>query len=78
LSQFGEKIAEAGKDYSPAIIAQYVYDLAKEYNRFYAESPIFNEEDREVMKFRVMYSKMVAKVIKSGMGLLGIAVPERM
>ncbi len=78
LSQFGERIEEAGKDYSPAIIAQYVYDLAKEYNRFYAESPIFNEEDREVMKFRVMYSKMVAKVIKSGMGLLGIVVPERM
>jgi len=78
VSQFGDKIEEAGKDYSPAIIAQYVYDLAKEYNRFYAESPIFNEEDSELVKFRIAYSKMVAEVIKTGMDLLGIAVPERM
>jgi len=78
LSQFGGKIAAAGKEYSPALIAQYVYDLAKEYNRFYAESPIFNEENEELMKFRVLLSKLVADVIKRGMGLLGIFVPERM
>ncbi len=78
MSQFGDKIAEAGKEYSPALIAQYVYDLAKEYNRFYAESPIFNEENKELMKFRVLLSKLVADVIKRGMGLLGIFVPERM
>ncbi len=78
LSQFGSKIEEAGKEYSPAIIAQYVYDLAKEYNRFYAESPVFNEENKELMKFRVLLSKMVADVINRGMGLLGIDVPERM
>ncbi len=78
LSQFGSKIQEAGKEYSPAIIAQYVYDLAKEYNRFYAESPIFNEENKGLMKFRVLLSKTVADVINRGMGLLGIDVPERM
>ena len=78
LSQFSAKIKEAGAEYSPAIIAQYVYDLAKEYNRFYAELPIFNEENKELMKFRVLLSKAVADVINRGMGLLGIDVPERM
>ena len=78
LSEFGNKIAEAAKEYSPSIIAQYVYDLAKEYNRFYAELPIFNETDENVMAFRVAYSAVVADVIKRGMSLLGIHVPDRM
>jgi len=78
LGQFGSKINEAGIELSPAIIAQYVYDLAKEYNRFYAESPIFNEENLKLMKFRILFSKTIADVIKRGMGLLGIEVPERM
>ncbi len=78
LTQFGAKIKEAGDDLSPAIIAQYVYDLAKEYNRFYAESPIFNEENIDLMKFRILFSKTIADVINRGMGLLGIDVPERM
>ncbi len=78
LSQFRGKIEEAGADYSPAIIAQYVYDLAKEYNRFYAELSIFNEQGVELMKFRILFSKLVAEVIHRGMNLLGIDVPERM
>ncbi len=78
LSQFSAKIKEAGAEYSPAIIAQYVYDLAKEYNRFYAELSIFNEENLELMKFRILFSKLVAEVINRGMGLLGITVPDRM
>ena len=78
LSQFGSKIEEAGNELSPSVIAQYVYDLAKEYNRFYAESPIFNEEHLGLMKFRVVLSKTVADVINRGMGLLGINVPARM
>lgn len=78
LTQFGEKIEEAAREYSPAIIAQYVYDVAKEYNRFYAELPIFNEENYDVMQFRVVLSAQVAQVIKNAMGLLGIEVPERM
>lgn len=78
LTEFESKVNEAAKEYSPAIIAQYVYDLAKEYNRFYAEVPIFNEENPELMRFRILFSKVVADVINRGMGLLGIAVPNRM
>lgn len=78
LTEFEGKVQEAAKEYSPAFIAQYVYDLAKEYNRFYAELPIFSEENAELMRFRVMFSKLVADVIKRGMGLLGITVPNRM
>lgn len=78
LTEFESKVKEAAKEYSPAIIAQYVYDLAKEYNRFYAELPIFSEENTELLRFRVTFSKVVADVINRGMGLLGIAVPDRM
>ena len=78
LADFGDKIAEAGREYSRSIIAQYVYDIAKEYNRFYAELPIFNESNSELLKFRVIYSKLVADVIKRGMFLLGIDVPNQM
>ncbi len=78
LADFGSKIAEAGREYSPSVIAQYVYDIAKEYNRFYAELPIFKESDSELLKFRVIYSKLVADVIKRGMALLGIDVPNQM
>jgi arginyl-tRNA synthetase len=78
LTEFGPKVEEAAREYSPAVIAQYVYDVAKEYNRFYAELPIFNETDSEILKFRVIYSKLVADVIKRGMLLLGIEVPNQM
>jgi arginyl-tRNA synthetase len=59
-------------------VAQYVYDLAKEYNGFYQDVPIFSEEDPNVVKLRVAISKNVAKVIKESMRLLGVAVPYRM
>jgi arginyl-tRNA synthetase len=78
VSEFGLKIAEAAKEYSPAIIAQYVYDIAKEYNKFYAELSIFNEMNSENLRFRVIYSKLVANVINRGMALLGIEVPNQM
>jgi arginyl-tRNA synthetase len=78
LSDFPEKVKLAGEAYSPSLIAQYVYDLAKEYNRFYAELSIFNEQDEQARAFRVMLSYMVAKVIKKSMSLLGIDVPDRM
>jgi arginyl-tRNA synthetase len=78
LADFSAKVEEAGREYSPAVIAQYVYDIAKEYNRFYAELPIFKESDSELLKFRVIYSKLVADVIKRGMFLLGIEVPNQM
>ncbi|ELR68538.1 Arginyl-tRNA synthetase [Fulvivirga imtechensis AK7] len=78
LNEYVDKVKEAGTNHSPDIIAQYVYDLAKEYNRFYQEVSIFNEEDEQALKFRVAFSKVVAETIKRAMGLLGISVPERM
>ncbi|MBL6445281.1 arginine--tRNA ligase [Fulvivirga sp. 29W222] len=78
LNDYTNKVREAGVNYSPDIIAQYVYDLAKEYNRFYQEVSIFNEEDQQALKFRIAFSKVVAETISKAMGLLGISVPERM
>jgi len=78
LSQFPDFIKDAGESYSPAIIANYVFELAKDYNRFYNEVSIFNEPNEELFKFRVAFSGAVAKVIKKGMLLLGIDVPEKM
>lgn len=78
LNDYPNKVMEAGANYSPDIIAQYVYDLAKEYNRFYQEVSIFNEEDQQALKFRIAFSKVVAETINQSMGLLGISVPERM
>ena len=78
LNSYKEKIKLAGEAYSPSVIAQYLFDLAKEYNRFYAELPIFNESDKQVQAFRVVLSVQVARTIRSGMKLLGIEVPEKM
>jgi arginyl-tRNA synthetase len=78
LSMFKEKVEEAGREYSPSIVANYVYELAKEYNRFYQEVPIFNESDSDAIAFRVALSEQVAKTIRTGMGLIGVDVPERM
>ena len=71
-------LREAAKDYSPAVIAQYAYDLAKEYNGFYQEVPIFNEENKDKIALRVQLSSLTAVLIKKSMGLLGTEVPERM
>ena len=78
LYDYPSKVALAGEEYSPSVIGQYVYDLAKEYNRFYAEVSIFNAENDEIKAFRVLLSSQVARLIKKGMELLGILVPERM
>jgi arginyl-tRNA synthetase len=78
LNDFERKIKMAAEDYSPAILAQYLFDLAKEYNRFYAELPIFHEKDIQLQSFRVALSLQTAKTIKRGMSLIGIQVPERM
>lgn len=78
LTQFGARITEAASEYSPAIIAQYIFDVAKEYNKFYQEVSIFGEGDEQIMRFRIGFSYAVARTIKMGMGLLGIEVPERM
>lgn len=78
LNQYPAKVQEAGKEYSPAIIANYVYDLAKGYNRFYQEVPVFNEADQGRLQLRIAFSKVVAQTISHAMGLLGINVPEKM
>ncbi len=78
LSEYEKTLQEAARDYSPAVIAQYVYDLAKDYNGFYQEVPIFNEDNKDTMAFRLVLSKVTASVIKKGMALLGVQVPERM
>ncbi|MBN7816097.1 arginine--tRNA ligase [Algoriphagus pacificus] len=78
LGDFNKKIKLAGDEYSPAIIAQYLFDLAKEYNRFYADLPIFHENNSSILAFRVALSALTAETIKKGMSLLGIDVPERM
>jgi arginyl-tRNA synthetase len=78
LNDFERKIRLAGEEYSPAIIAQYLFDLAKEYNRFYADLPIFHEKDEAIQAFRVALSALTAQTIRKGMSLLGINVPERM
>jgi len=78
LSRFPEKIREAGKEYAPSVIANYVFDLAKEFNRFYAELSIFQEPDELFKVFRIDFCKAVAKTIRESMLLLGIEVPEKM
>lgn len=78
LSLFENKIREAAKDYSPAVIANYAFDLAKQYNQFYQNISIFNESDRVKLRFRIALSDSIASAIKKSMNLLGISVPERM
>ena len=78
INDFPRVISEAAESYAPSVIAQYVYELAKEYNRFYTEEPILKESDEQYMKFKIAFSAMVAKTIKDAMSLLGIVVPDRM
>jgi len=78
ISRYGSIIELAAKDHAPSYIANYVYDLVKMYNQFYHDYSILNEEDTAVKTFRLALSKEVATIIASGMGLLGIRVPERM
>lgn len=78
LHGFPSKVLTAAEEYAPSVVTQFAYDLAKEYNRFYAEVSIFNEADEKAMHFRILLSFLVAKTLKKSMKLLGIEVPERM
>ena len=78
LAEFNEVVKQAGLDYSPSIIANYCYDLVKEYNQFYHDFSILHEENKDVKLFRLVLSSNISKVVRLGMGLLGIEVPERM
>lgn len=78
LSEFDNVVKEAGKNYSPAIIANYVYDLAKEFNQFYHDFPVLKEDDKQLKMFRLALSKTLARSLKLGTKLLGIDMPEKM
>lgn len=78
LADFPAVVAEAGRTYSPALIANYVYDLVKEYNQFYHDYSIMREENESIRSLRLCLSDCTSRVISTGMSLLGIQVPERM
>ena len=78
MNEFGAAVEQAGKDYSTSGIANYCYELTKVFNQFYHDYSILNEPDAAKRQMRLMLARNVAKIIKAGMGLLGIEVPERM
>jgi arginyl-tRNA synthetase len=78
LRKFSDTVSEAAANYSPALIANYCYDLSKEYNQFYHDFSILGEEDNSLRNFRLFLSKVTSEVLYSGMWLLGIEMPERM
>jgi arginyl-tRNA synthetase len=78
LNEFPAVVRQAGTDYSPSGIANYAYELAREYNQFYHDFSILREENEETKAFRLLLTDNVGKVIKTAMNLLGIEVPERM
>ena len=78
LAAFPTVVAQAGKEYSPSLIANYTYELVKEYNQFYHDFSILKEENADLKNMRLVLSANVAKVIKTAMSLLGIKVPEKM
>ena len=78
LQGFETAVKQAGQDYNPSCIANYCYDLVKEYNQFYHDFSVLKEEDKAKQQVRLMLSAAVGQVVKNGMGLLGIEVPERM
>ncbi|MDF2438010.1 MAG: arginyl-tRNA synthetase [Bacteroidota bacterium] len=78
LYNFNTTVQQAAAEYSPAVIANYVYDLAKEYSQYYHDTPILKEEKKDLILFRLQLSSDIGNAIKTGMSLLGIEVPERM
>lgn len=78
LSKFPKAVEDAGREYNPATIAAYIYELAKLYNRFYRDSPVNKEENENLKSFRVMLTETTGKVLNQGLALLGIKAPERM
>ena len=78
LGLYPAKVAEAGAALSPAVIANYAYDLAKEFNQYYHDTPILREEDPALLKFRLELISVMARTLRTAMGILGIELPERM
>lgn len=78
LAEYADTVKQAGDEYNPALIANYIYDLVKEYNQFYHDYSILKEENTYLRDFRLLLSEETGKIVKSGMSLLGIEVPDRM
>jgi arginyl-tRNA synthetase len=78
LNSFPQKLEEAAREYSPAVIANYAFELAKSYNQFYQSIPIFTESNAGKLRFRLAFSGITAQTLKKAMGLLGIDVPDKM
>lgn len=78
IDQFPKAVKEAGRLYSPALIANYVYELCKEFSKYYASVLLFSEETKDLLPMRIAFCETVAKIIKTSMGLLGVRVPEKM
>ena len=78
MNNFPEKIAEAGEAHSPAVVANYAYELAKEFNHYYHEISILREENSEIRNQRLVLIQSIAKILSKAMGILGITLPERM
>lgn len=78
LNSYPQKVAEAAEAYSPAVIANYAYDLAKEFNQYYHETPILREESEQLLQMRLVLIDTLARILRRAMGILGIELPERM
>ena len=78
LYQFPQTVVQAANDFSPSVVANYLFDLAREYNQFYHELSILKEPDPSIRLLRLTLSQLTSSVIKNGMGMLGIEVPEKM
>jgi len=78
IQNFPDTIQQAAKEYNPSLIANYTYDLVKEFNSFYQNSPILGASSIQLIEFRVQLCSVVGDIIKKGFGLLGIRVPDRM
>jgi arginyl-tRNA synthetase len=78
LNTFPAKVAEAGAAHSPAVIANYAYELAKEFNQYYHDTPILREENQALLEYRLVLVETIAKVLCKAMSILGITLPERM
>ena len=78
LLDFPDVIQEASQKYAPSLIANYIYELAKEFNNFYQNTPILNDQNKILVNFRLCLSIKLGEVIKTSMNLLGISMPDRM
>lgn len=78
VAKLPDVVQEAGATYSPALLANYAYDLAKEFNQFYHDFSILKEEDGALKNFRLLLARVCAEALKNAMGMLGIEMPERM